>query len=125
MKLRIKGNSIRLRLTQSEVDQVANGATVRETVQFGPTRLTYALVPGTVAEPTAAFEDHELRVELPQADATTWAYSDEVGIQHRQDNGTDEALFLLIEKDFQCLHKRPLEDETDHFPNPQATPKRP
>ncbi len=35
MKLRIQGNSVRLRLTKTEVAQIGKVGTVKETVEFG------------------------------------------------------------------------------------------
>ena len=44
MKLRIQGNSLRLRLTRNEVAQLHDGGRVESSIEFGPGRtLTYAL----------------------------------------------------------------------------------
>ena len=123
MKLRIQGNSIRLRLTQAEVQRIAGGETVQEQVSFVPP-FVYSLVPDSEKVKLAArYEDHTLRVSLPSALAHTWATSEQVSIEETLmlENGNE--LHVLIEKDFQCLHRRPNEDERDHFPNPAATPE--
>ncbi len=121
MKLRIKGNSIRLRLTQSEIRQVGAGQTVREEVLFGTGHFAYALVPDpAIGAMDAWFGDGELQVRLPAVLAAQWAHSEQVGIEARIDGRPGTSLHLLIEKDFQCLHKRPDEDESDHFRNPAA-----
>ncbi len=47
MKLRIKGNSLRLRLQQAEIAALREGKAVEETVRFSPaSRLVYALERG-------------------------------------------------------------------------------
>jgi hypothetical protein len=52
--------------------------------------------------------------------AKDWANSVREGIYYDQGVSEDTILKILIEKDFQCLHKRAGEDETDNFPNPRA-----
>ena len=123
MKLRIKGNSIRLRLTQPEVQRIAAGETVREHVSFGsdmPT-FTYSLkVRSDETKVTARYQDHTVQVNLPAAVARTWATTEQVSIEETMLLSEQEELYVLIEKDFQCLHPRPNEDDQDHFPNPIA-----
>ncbi len=121
MKLRIKGNSIRLRLTQSEIRQVGAGGTVREEVCFATGLFSYALrTDPAIGVPDAGFREGELQVRLPVDLATQWAFSNQVGIETRIAGRDGHALHLLVKKDFQCLHKRPDEDESDHFKNPAA-----
>ena len=88
MKLRIRGNTLRLRLTQGEVRQLRASGEVSDAVHFGPDRaLHYALVAGEVDEPRARFEGDRITVELPRASANAWADSDAVGIEHDQPPG--------------------------------------
>ena len=60
MKLRIRGSSLRLRLTRSEVAEIGAGNAVEERVEFGgepAQQLVYALVPSDDFEtPTAVFD---------------------------------------------------------------------
>jgi hypothetical protein len=121
MKLRIKGNSIRLRLNQSEIRRISVGQTVREEICFGTGHLAYALL----ADPAihsldALFREGEIQVRLPAAVAKEWALTEQVGIEAQVAGSEGNRLHILIEKDFQCLHKRPGEDESDHFKNPAA-----
>ncbi len=121
MKLRIKGNSIRLRLTQSEIRQIGAGQTVREEVCFGTGHLAYALhADPAIHAPEARFREGEILVRLPADVATRWALTEQVGIEERVAGSAGNQLHILIEKDFQCLHKRPGEDESDHYKNPAA-----
>ena len=124
MKLRIKGNSIRLRLTQTEVQCIADGKTVQEDVSFGndtPT-FTYALgIDPNETKLTARYQDHTVRVGLPGAIAHTWATTERVSIEEAIIWNEEEKLNILVEKDFQCLH-RSDEEEPDSYPNPAAMP---
>lgn len=116
MKLRIHAGSLRLRLSQSEVARLGEGGVIEESVSFAPgSELHYALETGAAAEVTATFDQANIRVVLPTALAKEWIESDQTGIE--ASSGT---LRLLIEKDFQCLHRVPEPGE-DSFPNPLAS----
>ena len=113
MKLRIKGNSIRLRLTQSEVSAVADGDVVVETTSL-PQQFTYALE--TSGERIgAAFAAGRMTVSIPHAIALRWASSEEVSLR-----GSEGGVEILVEKDFACLVPREGEEDPDAFPNPLA-----
>ncbi len=122
MKLRLRGNSLRLRLTQREVnDLVAIGA-VEERTAFGPhALLSYAIAVGEGSAVSASFDAGAIRVTVPLAEARAWATSDRVGIEGEQATAEGEPLRLLIEKDFACLKPRTGEDDRDAFPNPNPT----
>ncbi len=120
MKLRIKGNSIRIRLSMSEVERFAREGAVSETLSFGPNELRYVLKrSGTHDTLSAAMSGDTLTMYLPCAMADVWTETSEVGFSYRQDNGVEGGLFLLLEKDFQCLDDS-IEDQSDNFPNPLA-----
>jgi hypothetical protein len=121
MKLRIHENSLRLRLTQKEVAQFRRSGRVDAAVYFAPGRmLSYSMesLPDAV-EVSADFDDRAIRILIPTSIATQWTDSNNVGIQALQPIGEDLQLELLIEKDFQCLH-RTEEQEPDAYPNPLA-----
>lgn len=118
MKLRIRGNALRLRLTRGEVDAVAAGDVVEESITFAPgARLAYALVARDDAlVPTATFDGARLVVALPALLAREWAATERVGVLAHVPNGTAGGLSLAIEKDFACLHR--ASGNEDAFPNP-------
>lgn len=123
MKLRLNNNSIRLRLTQTEAHQIAAGNAVTEKLCLGSEAMGfgYSLVPDDKTEQIQAiYADNHLSVIVPQSIAKPWAVSEEVTIRHVLHEGLEHENLLLIEKDFQCLHKRPDEDESDNFPNPKS-----
>ena len=120
MKLRIRGNTLRLRLTRGEVDAVGAGEVVTETLQVGPaSRLTYAIEPrADVLVPSAAFTGARLTIVVPDGIAAQWATSEQVGIDAQVPNGEAGGLSITIEKDFACLHRE--SENADTFPNPAA-----
>ena len=122
MKLRIRGNSLRLRLSRGEVEALRRSGGVSERTQFGPGRaLRYTVgTSDTAAEPHAVLDEQVVRVFLPASVVRHWADTDMVSIEARQDIGGGEMLRLLIEKDFACLAERPGEDDSDAFPHPAA-----
>ncbi len=122
MKLRIHHNTIRLRLSQSEVKQIGEGLPVQQLLTLEPGgQLGYGLYPDAgVDRVTARYTAHQLMITIPVAEAHAWAVTDQVTLRGVQHPGTDYECDILIEKDFQCLHKRPDEDESDNFLNPLA-----
>jgi hypothetical protein len=115
MKLRIQGNSLRLRLNQKEVALVREGGHVESSIEFAPgCSLSYLLESSTIAESTSTtFDGRAIRVTIPAGRMVEWTESDQVGIETRSNGG----IGLLIEKDFQCLH-RSDDQEPDAFPRP-------
>jgi hypothetical protein len=114
MKLRIKGNSIRLRLLQSEVKKIAEREPVRESTALNNTEIYYELRQTDTDKFEANFFNNCLTVAVPANILQKWATSEEVGISAELENG----LSLLIEKDFKCLTERRPDEDFDTFPNP-------
>lgn len=121
MKLRLRGNSVRLRLSRSEVQAIADGQAVEESTRLGGTaRLVYRLETGGT-EPLAELVDNTLTVRWPEALASAWAASDAVSLEANLPLDDDAAgLRVLVEKDFACLAPREHEDESDNYPHPNA-----
>ncbi|MFN7998481.1 MAG: hypothetical protein U0Q18_32970 [Bryobacteraceae bacterium] len=114
MKLRIQGNSLRFRLTRSEVATLDEGGLIAETTHFGIGHpLTYRLRKKTDGVGVRAeLADGVITVSAPAGEVHKWATSDEVGITAR-----DGVLRIAIEKDFRCLTHRD-EDAADAYPHP-------
>jgi len=122
MKLRIRGNSLRLRLTKREVAQIGAGDAVEEMIEFGgkpSQRLIYALkTDDGVENPTAFFEDGRITVHIPKMQAEEWTRTNQIGIEAEKPLGENGTLRILIEKDFSCLEPRKGEDDADTFAHP-------
>lgn len=118
MKVRIHNNHLRLRFTRGEVASLEAGNPIEQTLQFSLTsRLITRIEPASVTLASAMFDGVLLVVYLPTQQVQHWATTDQVGIEAVQPVGDGSLLTILIEKDFECLHK----DETqtpDTFPNP-------
>jgi hypothetical protein len=130
MKLRMRGDSIRLRLTQGEVTALVEKGLVEEHVTFGPgVSLTYAIATDskTGSKVEAILEKGtptRVVIRAPEPLVHAWAKDPkEVGFEAAQDVGAAEGktLRILVEKDFACLVERPHEDNADAFPNPNTT----
>ncbi|WP_214073156.1 hypothetical protein [Mucilaginibacter sp. dw_454] len=114
MKIRIKGNSLRYRLTQSDVAQFLKTHLLQDSTSFGDKQLIYELKATDAEALTATFDGDKITVAVPIAKATELAETNLVGF-----DGKDGDLYLLIEKDFQCLDEV-AEDQSDNYPNPLA-----
>lgn len=126
MKLRIQGNSLRLRLSQSEVAQFSKTGFVEDSTQFTPdVRFTYSIESSSsLSAPLASYQDHWLRVQIPATAAKEWFTTDRTGISAEQAVDAEAKLSILIEKDFQCLHGGEQRDP-GAYPNPlEETPAR-
>ena len=102
MKLRIQGNSVRLRLTRNEVAKLRDRGSVASLVEFSPGQQLIYRLEGSfhATSVTAAFDGQAIRVTVPTRVMTEWAESDQVSIEAPPQAGPH----VLIEKDFQCLH---------------------
>ena len=121
MKIRIKGNSLRLRLTQSEVQQLHQEGAVEEVIMLGtaPSKhLHYKIAKSKNTVVNVDYKPNHLTVTVPENMLTTWATTNQVGLEHQIKLSEGQQLSVLIEKDFKCLQERSGEDESDMFPNP-------
>jgi hypothetical protein len=123
MKMRIKGDSLRLRVSRSELDRFFCGERIEETIHFaaGPdAKLTYALQRAPEGAETALeYKQGDVTVSISKTQSDAWREPHEVGIYASIDVGRGRTLELIAEKDFACLD-RSDEDNTDRFPNPQG-----
>lgn len=115
MKLRIQGNSLRLRLTRSEVARLQEHGVVEETAQFKVDgSLTYRVQRRAGADAVHAdLYNGIITVHIPAGTVESWTTSDEVGLYAQ-----DGPLKIAIEKDFRCLTRPREEDGPDAYPHP-------
>ena len=123
MKIRIKGNFVRFRLTQSEVKALANGSNLSESTCFGPGEehtFVYALqAKNGIEDLQATFDGRKMTLFLPADAARSWHGDSRVGFENKQEVAPGIFLEMLLEKDFACLDDT-HEDQTDKYPNPNA-----
>ena len=121
MKLRIKGNSLRLRLTRSEVEKFCSSGYLEERISFGTGELLYSLKSSEkVQEISAGFSGSMISVIMPLSLITNWHSNEIVGFDSYLRVSDKENLYILIEKDFQCLEST-AEDQSDNYENPNKT----
>lgn len=114
MKLRIRHNSIRLRLTQTEVAQLRDAGVVEEHIEFEQGQcLTYRIHSDPDRQTVSAeYRDGNILLTVPKPMVVAWANSSQVGME------AAGPLRVMIEKDFKCLDPADPEDNVDTFPNP-------
>jgi hypothetical protein len=121
MKLRISGNSLRLRLSQSDLAQFIEQGRVAGMIRFAlqdSATLTYAFEHNpSIATAQVRYESQMVTVIVSTQHAHTWAGTDQVGIYESIDLGQHGKLDVMIEKDFACLDGTD-EQNKDTFPNP-------
>jgi len=115
MKLRLLGDTLRLRLKRSEIERLAGLGVVEEVVRFSAGTFRYALVlDEKVATPTAELSDGGIRVRLPRREGLEWCRSDVVTLA-----GNEGTPAILIERDFvRSAVQEP--DDFDRFTNPRS-----
>ena len=124
MKLRIKGNTLRLRLLRSEIERLGHAGVVTDEIRFGVDTgqaLKYSVASSDGVEVvTAQFNDNQILILIPESMALDWTTTERVGIEATQDVGENTELYILMEKDFECLTRPDDPDNADSFPNPTA-----
>lgn len=115
MKLRIEDDTLRLRLSEGELQEFAGTGRVTATVHFGTgpdQQLSYALERGSEPAQTLAgaepvqvhYAPGALTVRVPFALAKAWAETDQVGFAHDLPLPENQRLHILVEKDLDCRH---------------------
>jgi len=123
MKLRLKGNSLRLRVTRSELATLQAGKRIQENSLFPadpPARLGYVLGVDSHNQPVhVVFASQQIVVSLSQDQLANWSGEHQVGIYASLPVAEGTVLEVAIEKDFACLDLSD-ENDTDTFANPMA-----
>jgi hypothetical protein len=121
MKIRIKGNSIRFRLSKSEVARLENTGYLEEQTSFGENKFSYALQRMNGANQLSAkFDGGQITVYVPERLVQNWSVNGIVGFDASMPLTATDSLYILIEKDFVCLDET-AEDQNDNYENPNKT----
>ena len=121
MKLRIKGDSLRLRLAQGEVRTLAECGEVEDRISFpGGTALRYRLRVDRGSDViSSSYGSDLIEILVPEPLSERWCGTDLVTLSASQGTGSAE-LRIILEKDWACLAPREGEDDSDNFPHPEA-----
>lgn len=121
MKLRFRGNSLRLRVNRGEVETLASGTALREEVIFpNDAHFAYIFVPQANASPQATFEGGLIRVGAPISKVRDWARGESIGLYFDVPAG-NATLKVAIEKDLECVDGQPEERDPEAFPRGKET----
>lgn len=122
MKLRIQGNSIRLRLTRTEIEAFHEYGSIADVVELpGGDPISYALEKCGEQKLNVKRVGDSIRVGLPLDECEQWKSNECVGFTH-QESISGKTLTITVEKDFKCTTPADCgEVNTDDlFDNPQA-----
>lgn len=122
MKLRLRKNSIRLRLLKSEIAQLKEKGFVSEEIRFDTNQsITYTIqVENNKGKITSCFENDKIIISVPSILAKSWIETEKVGLEQYQIINENLGLRILLEKDFICLTRPMDSDNMDSFPNPET-----
>lgn len=121
MKIRIKSNSIRYRLTKTEVSNLATNGYLEEQTIFPANKFVYAVKAVEEAtELSATISNNHITLFVPAAFLKDWPQNNVVGTETNMPVAENKTLYLLLEKDFVCLDET-TEDQGDNFENPNKT----
>jgi hypothetical protein len=121
MKLRIKGNSLRIRLTKTEVSKLAETGCLEEHTIFPDNTFIYCLkAADKMTEMQAIFESNKITVLVPTNFTKDWPGNNVIGLDTKMPLPGNDSLYLLVEKDFVCLDET-HEDQSDHYENPNKS----
>jgi hypothetical protein len=122
MKLRIRDNSVRFRLSQGEVNALRSDGIVSARTGFpGAREFRYTVESSpAIVSPGVFLSDCVVTARLPEATVLGWATTEQVSIDGEQLLEDGEKVRILVEKDFACLTPREGEDESDLYPHPNV-----
>jgi hypothetical protein len=100
MKLRIRGNSLTLRLSKTELAKLAESGKVEDTTRFSSEQsLRYGIEVRPTGAMTATFAGTAILVTLPKPRFDLWSRPDEVSVEGSQPVGGGKVLQIVLEKD--------------------------
>ncbi|AYL94891.1 DUF7009 family protein [Mucilaginibacter celer] len=112
MKIRIKGNSLRYRLTRSDTATLNSKGYLEDRSDFGLKTLVYAIAVTDDDRLSADYTGDTILLNMPKSMVVELMETEKVGFEDQ--NGP---VSLLVEKDFTCLDNTG-EDQSDNYPNP-------
>ncbi|MBK8502519.1 MAG: hypothetical protein IPL46_10055 [Saprospiraceae bacterium] len=122
MKLRLKDNTMRIRLSMTEVDALIKTGQISATTVFpGSNALTTEIVLEEVDSVEVSLKNSKITISIPSHLLSRWNIDSQVGHQWQIAIGKDHFMDLYLEKDFRCLTERRGEDQTALYPNPGET----
>ncbi|WPY99832.1 DUF7009 family protein [Christiangramia sp. OXR-203] len=119
MKIRIRGNSVRYRLTKNEVEQLCTKGSIEEITNFPNLDFAYEVKVATTEQLNIHFANNKISLEISDSLIENWETNNRVGFSHTLVTSNGKTIDILLEKDFTCLEDRG-EDESNNYPNPKS-----
>ena len=119
MKVRILGNTIRLRVKMHEADKLRVQGMIEEVLEFGAhaeQQIRFRVSRGT-DHFAIAQQEMSVSIMIPAEIVDQWATTEQVGIEETITTSHDRYIKVLIEKDFACLDGN-RDEEEGSYPNP-------
>lgn len=119
MKIRIRGNSVRFRLTKNEVEQLCRERSIEERTNFATQNFIYEVKATETDELDIQFDSNKISLQISNALLENWDTNQRIGFSHAISTTNGKSIDVLLEKDFTCLEDRG-EDESDNYRNPKT-----
>ncbi len=119
MKLRTDGQSLRLRIGRSEIQQLQKNGRISTKLPLpGEQALSYSLdASEELTEAQITFDGGRIGIHLPKGETQKWMDDDNLeGLYYSLHLPKGRVLSLAIEKDYPCQHK--AADNKDTFNRP-------
>lgn len=120
MKLRIQGNTLRLRLDREDLKRFAEHGMIEDSIRFGTTDdtvLSFELKATEVGDRFhVSFHSNRIIIDVPQEIAGHWIDTDQVGIGGSIPLPDRDELMISIEKDLFCGSPKGGEDLAEILP---------
>ncbi len=116
MKLKIRGNLLRIRLSRAEVDTFDATGKVEASIQHGRTpaeSLRYSIERGAYSDIQTSYGPNQLRIFVPDELARRWVNSPLTNIEQP---ASPHAMHIRMEKDYQCLRGQEMGSGRDEHP---------
>ncbi len=105
MKLRINGNSVRIRLLEEELEILYKNREITERVQFKDGNwFEYGVFIVDEPEIDSTFENFLIRIPIPSKEIELWRSQRDFSFRRSEMISQDMTLNILIEKELGCIH---------------------
>lgn len=122
MKLRLKDNTVRVRINQSELRGLINSGWIESRTDFAPGQsLIYRLLACEDDVVSARMDACAIQIEIPRTRLLHWAATPDLSLS-AENFWPGGSVQVLIEKDLGCAKPRPGEDPAEAFPAPPGVP---
>ena len=97
MKIRIKGNTLRFRITNKEAEMLIQGEMVEDQTSFPSAVLQYRIRPSETDH--ADFINNCIQIDLTREDIDILIAKDDIGISRQISTHNGDKLSILVEQD--------------------------